>query len=94
MQIASVETEMSSFTEKNKKRIISLLLSAEIAQKVLSINLQQMTFRFSFFPRRVWRFMQIASNRDSLYEISNSVFWKEIRKVSTICCLLKLPREF
>ena len=33
---------------------------------------------FLFFrENRIWRFMQIVSNVDSLHEISNSVFWEK-----------------
>ena len=65
--------------------------------RVLSINFQQTTFWniFLIFPgNRIRYFVQIISNGDNLHEMLTSVFWKKkIRKVSSVCCLLKLTRE-
>ena len=42
---------------------------------------QQMDDSFFFHLENwIWHFMQIVSNEDNLHEMSNYVFWKQIRK--------------
>ena len=61
------------------------MLSDEIAQRLLSINFQEIISNIFhiFSGNRIWQFMQIVSNRDSLHEISNHFVYKTIRKVSS-----------
>ena len=63
------------------------MLSTEIAQRVLTINFQQMTFwKFFFSENWIWHFMHMVSNRDSLHEMSNSVGWKTKKSIKYIVC--------
>ena len=63
------------------------MLSTEIAQSVLTINFQQMTFwKFFFSENWIWHFMHMVSNRDSLHEMSNSVGWKTKKSIKYIVC--------
>ena len=51
---------------------------------------------FSYFSQKTDLTLHancLHSTGDNLHEMSNPVFWNNIRKISSICCLLKYPRD-
>ena len=61
--------------------------------KIFSRRHFEIFFLF-FSENRIWHFMQIVSLGDNLHEMSNPVFWEKIRKITSFCRLLKMPREW
>ena len=60
-------------------RLLRLTLMLSTMGKIFSRQHIEIFFLF-FAENRFWHFIQIASNGDNLYEMSNSVFWVKIGK--------------
>ena len=80
----SVLNVKSCFLGKIRKIFQDVFL-LKILPRVLSVKISL------FFPEnRIWHFMQTISNKHNLHEMQNLVLWEEIRKLSSICHILKI----
>ena len=72
-------------------------LSLTLSTRGKNFSRQHFEVFFLFFPEsKIQHFMQIVSIGDNLHEMSNPVFCGQLKKkkIPSICCLLKYPREW
>ena len=65
-----------------------------ILGKIFSRRHFEIFFFFTFPRKQDMTFHANCLPGDNLHEMSKPVFWEKIKKVSSVCHLLKMPREW